>query len=89
MSNITHGMNIPEVEELARLLDQKANEIQTMMGNIDSKLNATNWVGPDATQFRNTWDSQHKRALTTIINDLQNASRQATKDAQQQQQASS
>jgi uncharacterized protein YukE len=82
------GMEVEAVRTLARELSQKANEIEQIAGQLTSQLSGTNWVGSDATQFRNEWDSQHVRALKTVATALQTASTAATKNANDQEAAS-
>lgn len=86
------GMDIEAVQQLARLLQQKADEIeQQIMQQLNSQIqNSTSiWVGNDANQFRNDWQSSHVPALRQVAEGLKQAAQKATQNAQQQEQASS
>ena len=46
-------------------------------------------MGPDADKFRNEWNGEHMAALTRVSQALQQASQQATRNAADQESASS
>lgn len=82
------GMDINAVRQLATQLGQKAQEIETLASQLTTMLGNTEWSGPDATNFRNEWQSQHMTALRNVANALKEAQNRATGNAQEQEQTS-
>lgn len=87
MSNFT-GMDIPGVRQLASQMDQRADEIRTLMGQLTTALQGTQWVGPDREQFVSDWQGIHCQQLNHVIQGLTDAAGRARQNAQQQEQAS-
>ncbi|MDR1427645.1 MAG: hypothetical protein LBJ08_07810 [Bifidobacteriaceae bacterium] len=81
------GLNYQEVMNLSKRFTQAATQLQTLMHDIDQLWQNTTWQGQDARNFENSWNS-HKKVLTTIMNNLTTASKQASTDATQQSQTS-
>ncbi|MUK03417.1 hypothetical protein GM708_16795 [Vibrio cholerae] len=88
MSNITHGNNPQEMQELATLLTQKSEEINQMVNQLTTKLGSTGWEGPDAQRFRSDWEG-HRAKLTAIASELGTVSQTVQKNKQDQETASS
>lgn len=84
MSNML-GMDVAGVRSLANLMNQKAEEINSAMGQITSQLQSVQWVGNDATQFRSEWDGSHRAALQQVISALRDASNKAKTNADEQE----
>lgn len=82
------GMDIEAVKGLSQALKTKADEINTLMTQLTTQLSNTQWVGPDATKFRDEWQSQHVQALTNVKASLENASARANTNAIEQENAS-
>lgn len=82
------GLDIQQVRQLSSQMRQQADNIQQTLTTLTGALNGTQWVGPDATQFRNEWSSTHTAALRNVINALQDASQKAARNADAQEQAS-
>lgn len=82
------GMNIEAVRSLGVNLGQKADEINSTMTSLQSQLQAVEWNGPDADQFRNAWDGDLKAKLQVVIDQLRDAGEKAKRNAQEQQDAS-
>jgi uncharacterized protein YukE len=83
------GMDIQEVRNLSSALNNGASEIQDIINKITSQLSGTQWIGADATRFRDDWSGTHVNQLTTVKNALEQASQLASQNASQQEQASS
>ncbi|MDO5498058.1 MAG: hypothetical protein Q4F67_00065 [Propionibacteriaceae bacterium] len=79
------GMDINEVRGFATQLGQKAQEIDTLAQQLTQALGNTQWVGPDATSFRNEWQSQHMAALRNVATALREAQNRANANAQEQE----
>lgn len=82
------GMDIADVRALATQLQSSADQITTIVGQLTSKLQATTWVGPDRQRFESDWQGHHVTALNQVANALTEASSLASKNADQQEQAS-
>lgn len=82
------GMNVEEVRGLARTLDAKAGDIDQIINTVESQLGTTTWVGKDADQFRNDWNSQLKPDLKRVAEALRKAAGTARTNAQMQENTS-
>ena len=82
------GMDIEGVRNLARVLGQRAEEINTLTNTLTHQLSGTQWVGNDANQFRNDWTSHHVSALRQVSQALVDAQHACMTNAQQQEAAS-
>jgi hypothetical protein len=87
--SFTHGMNVEQVRQLGHLLQAKADEIITMLGQIDSQLNSTTWEGPDAQQFKGQWWPEHKGRLQQVSEGIRGFGQSALNNASAQEDASS
>lgn len=83
---ITHGMNIEEVRALGNQLQQQAQRIQELVGQLEASVNAANWVGPDATTFKGTWWPEHSRMLRNAADQLFGFGQSALNNATEQEQ---
>jgi uncharacterized protein YukE len=79
MGNFT-GMDIPAVRNLSKQLKSRADEIQSIQQQLTGQLDSTPWQGPDR---------EHRQALNAVIQGLEQASVRATRNANEQEQASS
>lgn len=82
------GMDVAAVRQLAKIMNQKAEEVTGAMNAIDAQLRSVQWNGKDADGFRNEWTGTHKTQLTKVAAALKDASAKATKNAAQQEQTS-
>ncbi|MBS1847163.1 MAG: WXG100 family type VII secretion target [Actinobacteria bacterium] len=84
------GMDVAAVQQLAQLLNQKADDINSTMQQLNGQINNSTsiWVGNDANQFRSEWQSTHVQQLNAVVNGLHDAAQKAIQNAQQQEQAS-
>lgn len=83
------GMDVGEVRQLSNQLRSSAEEIQQIINKITHQLGSTQWVGADASRFRDEWSGTHTSQLNAVKNALEQASQQAQSNADQQEQASS
>ena len=84
-----YGMDIEQVRSLAAQLGQKADQIDSLISEVTSKLGATDWTGPDANQFRSDWSGTLTTQLRSVAQTLRDTQQRATQNASQQEQASS
>lgn len=83
------GMDIAQVRSLAQLLGQKASDIESLRSQVTSKLNSTEWKGPDADRFRNDWNGTLSSQLQNVVQQLREAQKRATQNAAEQEATSS
>ena len=79
------GMDVEQVQNLSRQLDQKATDITNMISTLNITLQSTEWKGPDADQFRNDWNSTLSQKLRQVSESLKQASQSASRNAREQQ----
>ena len=84
-----YGMDIEQVRSLAAQLGQKADQIDSLISEVTSKLGATDWTGPDDNQFRSDWSGTLTTQLRSVAQTLRDTQQRATQNASQQEQASS
>lgn len=82
------GMNIEAVRELAGQMDSNADQIQTLLADLGSRLENTEWIGPDRDQFVGEWQGTFVPQLTAVANTLRDTANKARSNAEQQEQAS-
>lgn len=82
------GQDIGEVRQLANQLTTKAEEIQGIMTQLNSRINQVHWTGPDADKFKSDWNGQHVSQLKTVISVLKDAGQRAQRNASEQEQTS-
>ena len=83
------GMDVEQVQNLSRQLQQKASDIDNIITTLNSTMQSTEWKGQDAEQFRNDWNSSLTQKLRQVSQSLKDASRKASQNAQEQQTTSS
>ena len=87
MANVW-GADVEQLRNLSRQLSAGSAEIQRQRNLLSNLLTNTEWTGPDAGVFRGQWESEHVPALARVAEALEQAGQQATRNAQQQSDAS-
>lgn len=87
MANVW-GLDVQQVRDLATNLDREADSIDQILSKLTGVLNNTQWVGPDATQFRNDWQGAHTTALRKVGQALRDTAGMARANAVSQEQTS-
>ena len=82
------GADVQQLKTLGSKLVAGSNEIEQQRNTLNKVLHSTDWKGPDADRFRNEWQSQHMTALQKVAQALDEAGKKATKNANEQEQAS-
>jgi len=77
-----------EVDALATEFDNKANDIDTVISTLTSKLGSTTWTGNDRTRFEGDWNSTLTSGLRNVAGALRDAAILARGNATQQRDAS-
>ncbi|MBS9535890.1 WXG100 family type VII secretion target [Mycobacterium sp. M1] len=83
------GADTDQLRQLAGKLKNESSTITGIISQLTSAVTSVNWQGPDATRFKNDWQSVHVPALKNVATALGDASNSATKNASQQDSASS
>ena len=83
------GADVAQLKTLGTKLQAGSQEIANQKSLLTKVLAGTDWKGPDAEKFRNEWNGEHVAALTRVSQALQQASQQATRNAADQESASS
>ncbi|CAN7272425.1 hypothetical protein ASF98_18420 [Arthrobacter sp. Leaf337] len=82
------GADIVQLKALGTKLQAGSSEIEKTKSQLTKALNGTDWKGPDAEKFRSEWSGSHVTALAKVAQALEEAGKQATKNAAQQEEAS-
>ena len=83
------GADVAQLKTLGTKLQAGSQEIANQKSLLTKVLAGTDWKGPDAEKFRNEWNGEHVAALTRVSQALQQAGQQATRNAADQESASS
>jgi uncharacterized protein YukE len=82
------GMNVEEVRQLSRQMENVAQQIEQAARQITSVMGSTTWKGNDYINFEGNWQSQHMSAINQVVNALRDASKTADRNATDQEQVS-
>jgi len=82
------GMDAEAVRLLAKQLELKAGEIDTIANTLSTQIDGTTWLGRDADTFRADWSGTYRTQLVAVSTALREASTRATNNAAQQEEAS-
>ena len=82
------GADVEQLRTLGTKLQNGADQIEQQRTNLGRLLDSTTWEGPDAKHFRSEWQGTHTSALNQVIQALKDAGTKATKNANEQDQAS-
>ena len=82
------GADVEALRNLGNRLNNGSNEIRNQRNQLDKELAGVDWRGQDADQFRNEWQSNHLPALERVARALEEAGKHASRNAQQQEDAS-
>lgn len=79
------GMDVEEVKAFAKLATAKARELELISTRLKGLLAGVDWTGPDATKFKEEWNTTHTKNLKEIADGLEKVAKSATANANQQQ----
>lgn len=83
------GADIEQMRTLARTLDQAAERLQGMAGEVTGRLASSAWTGPDADRYRSQWHGESLALLRGVVGALRTAATTVDRNAAEQTQASS
>jgi hypothetical protein len=75
------GADVASLEQFARTLTATAQAFTERATQLTSQLDSVAWNGRYAEQFRGEWNGQARQNLNTIVQMLNEASRQAAQHA--------
>ncbi len=90
MTNVSHGMNVTEVEALGqRLQTNYAEGVRSLVREVENIVGSTStkWVGADADRFRSWWPEKKSKMLA-MADDLHGFGQSALNNASEQRTAS-
>ncbi|PWH05045.1 hypothetical protein DEO23_15500 [Brachybacterium endophyticum] len=82
-------MDVEQVQQIAKQLSDAAEDITTIEKDLTSGLRDVDWEGPDADDFRGTWESDVVPALQQIMKAVEALGSSAAKNASEQAAVSS
>lgn len=82
------GMEIAAIRSLARKMDSRAQEIESLLNRATAEVNGLNWHGADRDRFVRQWESEHARELRAVAAGLREAADQARRKAAEQERVS-
>jgi hypothetical protein len=82
------GADIAQLKTLGTKLQAGSSEIDKQKSLLTKVLEGTDWKGPDADKFRSEWNGQHVAALAKVSQALQEAGKQASRNATELESAS-
>ncbi len=91
MSNITHGMDVASIRQMANALQTQADKLDFIRDSVEQLVsNASNWwSGPDMTSFGSQWQSKTRVQLFDLSNLLSSFADLAKRNADAQESTSS
>ncbi|MEB3052350.1 WXG100 family type VII secretion target [Mycolicibacter sp. MYC123] len=82
------GQDTDQVRQFAKQLDGKANDINGLISQLTSAVQAVDWKGADAQQFISDWNGTHVPGLKKVVSALNTAAAVANRNAAEQDAAS-
>ncbi|HRV69137.1 MAG TPA: WXG100 family type VII secretion target [Marmoricola sp.] len=81
------GMDVDLVRGIGNQLKNKANDIETIITQIDNLINQAigAWQGNDANQFRDWWNQQHRPAMSRAAEAVEGLGQSAMNNADEQE----
>lgn len=82
------GADVAELRELARLFQQKAEQLDGIERNLAWRIHSAPWHGPDVDRFKQSWDRSYRSILQNAARDLSRSATDLRAQADQQEEAS-
>lgn len=85
------GLDVEQIRSVGGQLKGQAAAIDGVIASIEGLISQAiaNWTGPDATQFQDWWNTQHRPALQTAREAIDGLGQSALNNADAQEQVSS
>lgn len=82
------GMEILAIRNLARTMEQRAGEIETLLRTTSQRIGGLEWSGTDRERFVGEWESTHAPKLAKVAAGLRDAAATARFNANEQERVS-
>lgn len=84
MSNITHGMDVDQVDDLGNTLVSQAARLRSLASETDGRVNRAQWHGPDGTHFTTRAWPAHRSTMHIVADQIEELGRKAKDNAASQ-----
>ncbi len=84
-----HGMDPDEAEQGSRRMNEGAEQVRGIVGQVSALLDSVVWEGADSQRFMGDWDGSLRPELNRAMDNLQGNADELGRRAQMQRQASS
>lgn len=83
------GADVEQLKSLAQRFSKAADELRSNSASVTSVVNSVGaWKGPDASQFRSSWNGEHSQRIASTVRALHAAAEDLKRDAAGQTTAS-
>lgn len=82
------GLDVEQVQELARGFERKADEVDEVLRQLHLGLRETDWVGPDRQRFEGDFEGTITPDLRVLERVLRDTAERLRQEARSQEQAS-
>lgn len=82
------GMEIAAIRQLARLMDQRAETLESGVRRLTQRVQSLEWAGADRERFVGEWTSNHGPKLAAAAAGLRDAAERARRHANEQERIS-
>lgn len=82
------GMNVEAGRQSAATINQGAEQLEALSGQLTSSIQGFEWYGPDAERTRSTWSTEHVRVLGQVTQSLRDFAMLINAQANEQEQVS-
>lgn len=82
------GMNVEQGRSLSKSMLNNSDTITGITSQLQNQLQNTEWLGQDADQFRDKWNSEYSKSLKIVAEALSLAGQHLNQEADAQDQAS-
>ena len=84
-----YGADVEQLKSLAQRFSQAADELRSNSASVTSVVNSVAaWRGPDASQFRSSWNGEHSQRIASTVSALHAAAEDLKRNAAEQTTAS-
>ncbi|MGN6609249.1 MAG: WXG100 family type VII secretion target [Jatrophihabitans sp.] len=84
------GMDPDEVEGIGRQISSEAQSLQGIIRQLDGIVNTmqANWLGDDSNRFHSTYTTQYRQQMNQAVQQLEQLSSAAIRNANEQRSVS-
>lgn len=82
------GMEILAIRNLAKSMEDRADDIESVLRNTTSRISGLEWAGADRERFVGEWEGTHAPKLAKVVAGLRDAAATARYNANEQERVS-